>query len=199
VRASIPLGDGGRLAWQFPNAPRLLHREVADGAVTIVDLPVTVFDALTRPDGAVLLATDDGLWTWRPGALAVPLVRGPWLVSLSRQGDGVQARGRPGWTQQDRWEATTVLLEWQPGDTGFRTIPVAAGAAPFAIDERAEWRAEAWLDAAVVRLVRPDSREFWLACSGPRSLAWAGGTLYVATVAGEVLRFPDLMSRLAAR
>ena len=99
ARVSIPIGKSGRRAWQFPDAPRLLHREVADGPVTIIDLPVTVFDALTRPDGAVLLATDDGLWTWRPGAQAAPLVRGPWLVSLSRQGDGVQARGRPSWTQ----------------------------------------------------------------------------------------------------
>jgi hypothetical protein len=66
------------------------------------------------------------------------------------------------------------------------------------VNEHAGWRAEAWLDASVVRIVRPDGRVFWLACSGPRSLAWAGSALYVATATGEVLRFADVVSVLTA-
>jgi hypothetical protein len=89
------------------------------------------------------------------------------------------------------------LLQWEPGDETLRPVAVPSGAAPFAISERGGWRAEAWLDACMVRLVRPDGRVFWLACGAPRSLAWAGPTLYVATFAGEVLRFPALATRLA--
>ncbi len=198
VRASIPFGVHGRLAWHFPDAPRLLHRDLGTGKVDIVELPVGVFDALERPDGSAYLATGDGLWTWSPGRQPQPLVRGPWLISISAHGDGVDARVRPPRDEAGRWDATTAILEWQPGDHVFRRIPVSAGAAPFAVAEQRHWRAEAWLDGCVVKLVRPDGRVFWLACTGPRSLAWAGSSLYVATGAGEVLRFPDVMARLAA-
>lgn len=198
ARASIPLGAHGRLAWHFPDAPRLLHRDLATGQVDVIELPVTVFDAVERPDGTVYLATDDGLWTWRRGHPALPVVRGPGLVSISTDGDGIQARQRPRRDPDGRWEATTAILEWRRGEQAFRTIPVAPGTAPFAVADQRGWRAEAWLDGCVIRLVRPDSRVFWLACTGPRSLAWAGATLYVATAAGEVLRFPDVMTLLAA-
>ncbi len=198
VRASIPLRGHGRLAWHFPDAPRLLHRDGVTGEVEVIELPVGVFDALERPDGGAWLATDDGLWTWAPGGSGAPLVRGPWLASLCRKGDGVRACARPARDEDGRWDATTAILEWQPGDRSFRVVPVTAGTAPFAVAERAGWRAEAWLDGCVVRLVRADGRVFWLACSGPRSLAWAGASLYVATTAGEMLRFANVADRLAA-
>ena len=197
VRASIPYGTDGRLAWHFPDAPRLLHRHRTTGQVDVIELPVTVIDALERPDGSVLLATDDGLWTWRPDGVAEPLVRGPWLVSLWAHGSGVHARVRPGRGQEGRWDAATAILAWQPGDRTFQTIAVTPGTAPFAVSEHAGWRAEAWLDGGVIRLVRADDRVFWMACGAPRSLAWAGPTLYVANIAGEVLRFPDVAARLA--
>jgi hypothetical protein len=199
VRASIPLGPSGRLAWHFPDAPRLLHRDLATERVETIELPVGVFDALARPDGSVCLATDAGLWTWTPGQAPEPLIGGPWLVSLHGHGDAVRACVRPARDEEGRWAATTELLEWQPGDTSFRSVPVGAGTAPFSVAEQAGWRAEAWLDGCVVRLVRRDGHVFWLACTGPRSLAWAGASLYVATVSGEVLRFPDIAARLAAR
>jgi hypothetical protein len=196
VRASIPHGKHGRLAWHFPDSPRMLHRDLATGQLDVIELPCTVFDALERPDGSVCLATDDGLWTWRSGRSAEPIVRGPWLVSLSAHGGGLQARARPPRTPDGRWEATTAIFEWQPGDGAFRTTGVTPGAAPFSVAHHAGWRAEAWLDSSVIRLERGDGRVFWLACSGPRSLAWAGATLYVATAAGEVLWFRDLATRL---
>jgi hypothetical protein len=198
VRASIPYGAHGRLAWHFPDVGRLLHRDLLSGRVDVVELPVSVYDALERPDGSVCLATDGGLWMWRPGGTAQPLVRGPWLVSLHAHGNGVRACVRPERDDQGRWDATTEVLEWQAGDFAFRAVPVPAGTAPFAVAEHAGWRAEAWLDGCVVRLVRPDGRVFWLGCSGPRSLAWAGASLYVATAAGEVLRFPNVGTRLGA-
>jgi hypothetical protein len=198
VRASILLGRHGQLAWHFPDAPRLLYRDFATGRVDVVEMPVGVFDAIARPDGGAYLATDAGLWAYTPGAgSAHRAVEGPWLVSLHAHGAGVRACARPARDEGGRWAATTEILEWQPGDAAFRVIAVPAGTAPFSVAERAGWRAEAWLDGCVVRLVRDDGRVFWLACSGPRSLAWAGPTLYVATVAGEVLRFPDVMTRLA--
>jgi hypothetical protein len=196
VRASIPHGEHGRLAWHFPDSPRMLHRDLATGQLDVIELPCTVFDALERPDGSVCLATDDGLWAWRSGRSAQPIVRGPWLVSLSAHGEGLQARVRPPRTPDGRWEATTVIFEWQPGEPAFRTTAVAPGTAPFSVATHAGWRAEAWLDSSVIRLERRDGRVFWLACSGPRSLAWAGATLYVATAAGEVLWFRDLATRL---
>jgi hypothetical protein len=198
ARASIPLGAAGRLAWHYPDSPRLLHRDLATSRVDVVDLPFTVFDALERPDGSVCLATDDGLWSWRPGAPPQPLVRGVWLALLYPHGNGVRAFARPARSDGGRWDATTQLLQWQPGATEFRRIPVAAGTAPSSIAERRGWRAEAWLDGCVVRLVRADDRVFWLACSGPLSLAWAGTSLFASTTAGEVLRFPDLATRLEA-
>jgi hypothetical protein len=199
VRASIPLGPAGRLAWHFPNAPRLLHRDLATDRVEVIELPVGVYDALVSPDGSVWLATEAGLWTWRPGRPPQPLVRGSWLASLHAHGDGVRACARPARDDEGRWDATTELLEWQPGDISFRSVPVVAGTAPFSVAEHGGWRAEAWLDGCVVRLVRGDGHLFWLACTGPRSLAWAGPSLYVATASGEVLRFPDVAVRLAAR
>jgi hypothetical protein len=198
VRASIALGTSTRVAWHFPDAPRLLLRDVATGRVDVIELPVGVFDAVARPDGSVCLATEAGLWSWRPGHAAQPLVRGPWLAALHAHGDAVRACARPSRDADGRWDATTELLEWRPGDTSFRVVPVTAGTAPFSVAERPGWRAEAWLDGCVVRLIREDGRAFWLACSGPRSLAWAGASLYVATTSGEVLRFADVASRLAA-
>jgi hypothetical protein len=198
ARASIPLGAHRQLAWNFPDSRRLLHRDLGTGRVEVVELPFTVFDALERPDGSVCLATDDGLWSWKPGDTAQPLVRGVWLALLYAHGDGVRAFARPARDDEGCWDVTTQLLEWQPADTAFRTVPVSAGTASCSIAERRGWRAEAWLDGCVVRLVRADGRVFWLACSGPLSLAWAGETLFVANTAGEVLRFPDVVTRLEA-
>ena len=53
------------------------------------------------------------------------------------------------------------------------------------------------MDASAIRIGHASGAAFWLACSGPRSAAWAGRSLVVTLLGdGDVLLFRDLLDLL---
>jgi hypothetical protein len=81
-------------------------------------------------------------------------------------------------------------------DRELQPIAIEPGRAPYSRARRGGWTADAWMDASVLRLTHDDGRAVSIACAGPRTVAWIGQSLFVATLAAEVLRFPDLITRV---
>jgi hypothetical protein len=147
--------------------------------------------------GLVYVASDAGLWEWDGRAMPRHVAPGPALASVRPDGSGIVAHSLPSLTPDGRRPMIQTRLQWSPGDDRLASRPIGAGEACLSLSVRGRWQAEAWTDASVVRLVHDGRDVYWLACSAPRGVAWAGSSLIVATLPdGDVLRFPFLADTL---
>ena len=123
-----------------------------------------------------------------------PLAPGPDLVSLHRHEMAVRAYARPTVFGDGTLRATDRAFDWNDATAALVERHIVPGEACFASSTRGPWTAETRMDASAVRIAHASGATFWLACSGPRSAAWAGRSLVVTLLGrGDVLLFRNLL------
>jgi hypothetical protein len=194
VDGEITCGRSGRLAWSWDGARHLLFRAAPGAPALAWELPVAPMHALDDGEGSALLATTAGLWRWRADSGPRPATPGPELVTLHRRGMDVRAYPVPTVRGDGSRLATTRAFDSRDGTAAFVERQIAAGEACFSSSTQGPWTADTRFDASAVRISHVSGAAFWLACSGPRSAAWAGRSLVVTLLGqGDVLLFRDLL------
>lgn len=194
VDGEVGCGRRGRLAWSWEGACQLLFRPAPGAPALAWDLPVAPMHALDDGEGSAFLATTAGLWRWRAESGPQPVAPGPELVTLHRREMAVRAYPRPTVLADGSRQATDRAFDWTDGTAALTERHIAAGEACFASSTQGPWTAETWMDASAVRIAHESGATFWLACSGPRSAAWAGRSLLVTLLGrGDVLLFRNLL------
>jgi len=152
--------------------------------------------AVDHADGTVVLATSAGLWRWGEAEGPTPLAPGADVVAIHRERDGVRAYPRPSRLADGTRLALDRAFDWTEGASTWLDRAIAPGDACLSLSIQGSWTAEARTDHSAVRVGHAAGASFWLACSGPRSAAWAGGSLIVTLLSGDVLLFPQLLDAI---
>lgn len=201
IVGELPLGDGA-VAWsngtaQWPDIGDgyVMYRARAGGPVEREPLPFRPTVGLWHAGRLYWTCFRSGLGIWAPGErpttrheahsfAGLTVTDGAvHLAPQTRDDDGravrqVHARG---WRLDHRGDLAPVALDPEGG-----CVALASGAG---------WTARAFPDADGVQLTA-GGRVVDLVCHVPMALAWAGPTLFVATAAGDVLRFDRLAETL---
>jgi 6-hydroxymethylpterin diphosphokinase MptE-like len=194
IDGEIGCGANGRLAWSWEGAQYVLFRRAPGASALAWDLSVAPMHALDDGEGSAYLATTDGLWRWRAEGGPQPVASGPHLVALHRRGMDVSACRLPTVLADGSRQATDRVFDWKDGTSALVERHIAPGEACFDRSTQGPWTAETRMDASAVRITHVSGPTFWLACSGPRSAAWAGRSLVVTLLGrGDVLLFRDLL------
>jgi hypothetical protein len=208
ISSELPFGDDGAVAWsnglrygKDAGAPCVMYRQHRRAAVTLEELPV-------RPA--------QGCW-WNGRVYWVcrsPLGETPSVVSWA-PGEGIreEARGFAAWAAIE--DGDGVLLhpcDFAPSrgyvrhvaNAGWKLRPgvpletVALG--PYgSVSSRAAhagWTASVHPDSDLIRLEGPGGQALSLVCPSPRTAAWLGDSLALASWRGEILLFDGLMRAL---
>jgi hypothetical protein len=190
----IGCGPTGRLAWSWDGACHVLFRRAPAEEALAWDLPVAPMHALDDGEGSAFLATNGGLWYWRADTGPRPMAGGPALVTLHRRGVDVCAHPVPTVLADGRRQAIDRAFDWNAGTGSLVERHITPGEACLASSTQGPWTAETRMDASAVRIAHASGATFWLACSGPRSAAWAGRSLVITLLGrGDVLLFRDLL------
>jgi hypothetical protein len=194
VDGEISCGPHGRLAWSWDGASHVLFRPAPGMDERAWELPVAPMQALDDGQASALLATTGGLWRWCAEGGPQLVAPGPSMVALHRQGTGVRAYPRPTILSSGTRQAVDQAFDWSDGAAACVPVAVTPGEACFSRSTVGDWTADTWMDASVVRISHRSGAVFWLACSGPRSAAWAGRSLLVTVLPqGDVLLFRNLI------
>jgi hypothetical protein len=182
--------EEGRLAWSFGATSALFLR--AGGRTRRWDVPFSANAALACADGSVVFATSQGAWRWRPEHAPVCLLPGAFFAAHAVE-DGirfdpfVKKDGRRVRTRQGR---AAVLGR----DGAQRWTPLAAsGPCWSSAAAPGGTHAEGYPHADLVRLTSATGESREMVCYYPVSVAWAGSSLLVATMAGDLLSFEGLL------
>ncbi len=107
---------------------------------------------------------------------------------------GVRAYARPTVLESGSRLAVDRAFDWNEGLPACVEQPIVAGEACFDRSTQGAWTAETWMDASAIRISHRSGATCWLACSGPRSAAWAGRSLVVTLLgSGDVLLFRHVL------
>ena len=194
VDGEIACGRNGRLAWSWDAAFHLLFRPAPGAPALAWELPVAPMQALDDGEESAFLATTAGLWRWRADSGPQPVASGPDLVTLHRHEMAVRAYTRPTVLETGSRLAINRAFDWSEGSPACVERPIVAGEACFDRSTQGAWTADTWMDASAVRISHRSGATFWLACSGPRSAAWAGRSLVVTLLgSGDVLLFRHVL------
>ncbi|HWJ54969.1 MAG TPA: hypothetical protein VNR90_02110, partial [Vicinamibacterales bacterium] len=198
IDGEIRCGASGRLAWSWDDgACHVLFRQAPGQTALAWELPVAPMHALEHGEAGALLATTDGLWRWQADTGPQPLAAGAPLVAVHRRGTDVRACPVPTVLADGSRQAIDRAFDWNEGAAALTMQPIAPGEACLASSTQGGWTAETWMDASAVRLAHASGATCWLACSGPRSAAWAGRSLVITLLGrGDVLLFRNLLDRL---
>lgn len=210
ILGELPWGpDGGAIAWDSGRAdaahltePCVWFRERLNTAPRRFALPFRPNRGMLLPDGRVAWnCRDGGIGTWSPAAGPALHCADNFYLGLVLTARGVQVmQVRPPtgagslsrWTTARCWVWDTVSDTLQVGPPHDTTGPASSSST------HGHWTAATHTLSGVVRLTNSAGTVFHLICAEPLHLAWAGGTLVVATVGGDVLVFRNLAETLDA-
>lgn len=200
VTGEIAFGsEGGSLAWT--RSKSLIWLRAARGADAIVAMvPFRPFCvAVTADGGALWLGDQGGLWEWLPGRGGRLLIDTPLAAGLEINGDDVLVYPLARDAEQ-RIAPRRLTHAWKFDRRAQRLDEITAGAEGpcLTCTTHEGWTARAFSFADTIRLTHDDGRAAALACHAPFCTAWAGDSLVVTTLDGDVLLFRDLRSRLHA-
>ncbi len=202
----LPLGALGVAAWSSGHVEQgrvqpsyVMFRHAADGIVTVQELPFRPSWGVWWRKRLYWTCFPSGIGSWAPGedvayglaefsVLAIEATTEALLLSPGpRSADGrlLRRRAREVW----RWDGQAAPQSHHAGPAG------AASAHALGPDG---WRATAYPEADMVRLVLADTHSYSMLVAYPFKLAWLGTSLLVTTLSGEVLLFEGLADRLAA-
>ena len=194
IDGEIAVGERGRLAWSWDGARHLLFRPHPGAAPSVWEIPIAPMHAIEDDDASALVATGSGLWRWRESTGLEPVAPGPALVALHRDGAGVRAYPHPVIREDGTRVAIDRAFDWAEAQTSCTEHGIAPGDACLSRSVQGPWTADALMDHSAVRIAHRSGATFWLACSGPRSVAWAGASLVVTLISGDALLFPQLLA-----
>jgi hypothetical protein len=201
VLGEVPWNDRGvTLAWHNAPEPYVMLREAEGAPVLVESLRSVPCGPMLVHDGRALWAGGGGgLWAWTPGQRAERLVDVPQAFGVGLDRDGVAVRlGSLAVNERGRALRTTPgrAWRWTSGAAAVTDVPVGPEGACWSSATADGWTAEAFPHADLIRLSAP-SREVWLGCDFPVTLAWAGRSLLVASsTGGTLLLFRDVLSAL---
>ncbi len=184
------------VAWLHGRESVLSVRPAAGGAAKTRRLPFLPTAVLEDAGGRFLCSSTSGLWVVgiREGDDRRVADLGP-CVLVCRSDRLIRVDPvamRDGALVRERLDRA-----WMFDPRGETVEPMALGAEgqSWAATAGAGWLAQTFPDADLVRLTDPGGRMVDLVVAYPRSVAWAGSSLVVATTYGDVLLFPGVAAR----
>lgn len=200
ISGELPLPGGGWIAWNTPER-YAMFRDAPDGAVRTQALgfqPLRVaVDDRGRP---WWLGFQGGLWAGLPGEIRGPVAQTPLAINLHPVHGGV--RLDPAY-RDDAGRVQRVLArhawEWQEADGRLHDSRLGPLGQSTSVSGSRGWVASAHPYADIVRLHHAGGdRAYWLGCYYPLTASWAGASLAVSTIDGDVLVFVGLRDTLDA-
>jgi hypothetical protein len=194
VFAQAPLdATGGWYAWTV-RPSRLFLRDAGGAIVQDIGLPFTPTGAVPDGDGLRFTALD-GVWLWSTAQGARRVVETePLVAAVPDGGGGLDLAPMPPLVDGARRRGRR-LLRWSPGD-GLREEEAPPLGPCWSRSVHAGWTADAFPDAALIRLSDVSGVRGWMVCDHPRAVAWAGPALVVVSMAGRVLVVPGVREAL---
>jgi hypothetical protein len=208
VIGEVPFGPlGGAVAWDNGSAdpahrfdPCLWVRDRIGADAVRVPTPFKPVRGVALPGGSIVWnCSEGGLGVWSPDGGArlcfaehvfIGMVPSgsTLLLSTGRFVDRVMSRRQ-----------TPHFLSWDLSGPTLGEGPAYSTAGPCSSQSASgRWRAASHPLASVVRLTRDDGAVFDLTCPEPLQAAWAGPSLVVLTMGGDLLVFRDLADTLDA-
>jgi hypothetical protein len=194
-------GPSGAMAWTFASAtatagkPALLFRETPTSPVVSAEAPFQTYTAVWWQN-RVLLTTDAGVWSWRPGETPQQLASlAPGVIVVAR--DGV-LHVDPLPVVDGRLTRIRLTTGWEVEIATGRVTERRLSALGQAWSESRGRRitATTFPQADVVRLAMDEGQAWWLVWPGPRTAAWVDNSLVLNSADGTVAVFLDLMALL---
>jgi hypothetical protein len=199
IVGELPFGDDGVVAWN--NWPEtgpsyVMYRARAGDDPVIEDLPFRPAAGAWWRGRLYWTLFPSGFASWLPGD---PVLESPdvSLLGLHPHATGISLAtclrdGNGGF----RRERTSLAWEWSP-DRPLREVPLGPDGAASCRCSDTGWTAAAHPEADLVLLESPTGVRLAMTCYYPFWAAWAGRSLAVATIQGEILLFEDLLGAIA--
>ncbi len=182
-------GRRWHVAWAHAGEPRVLVRATTGGPEIDTGIPGTPFTAWPDDD-AVLVTTDQGLWSWSPDGGARRLTPLPPAAIVAVRPDTVQLDPIP--LQDGRLRSVRLVEGWHVDRrTGTHVSrPLGPLGQAWGHDPGAACAATAHPESHVVALSSGETQRL-MVWYRPRGVAWLGHTLAVWSVDGRVGLVPD--------
>jgi hypothetical protein len=197
VTGEMPWGQaGGAVAWSR-NTSQLWLRTSAGSTVVEETVPFRPFDMVLGPAGTMFWIGDTGgLWEWVPARSGRFIGDTP-QGRLRLDGDGliVYPVERDA-TNRLLWRPRTHAWRYDTASGRHERIDVGTEGQSGSVSRRGAWTARTFPFASRITLRHDDGLTIALACYVPFGVAWAGCSLLVTTMDGDVLLFRDLMRLL---
>jgi len=197
ISGLVHWGEEGAVAWRNPY---VMWRDSPSGETGVDTLPFRASRAYPQQDGSIWwTACSGGVWSWVPGGPWQQLVDSPPIMSLHAERGAVRLDPRnDDFTFEKRPDATDAFL-WTPGTRQLERRPLGAGGPCWSISTADAWTAHAFPYGNRIHLRRDNGTAVALACPGPFSVAWAGGSLVASTLHNRLLLFPGLLTWLQSQ
>ena len=199
IIGELPLGIDGAVAWN--NWPEtgpsyVMHRSSAGDTPHIQDLPFKPTIGAWWGSRLYWSGFPGGIGSWAPGEDAAFSFPDLTLLSIHPDEAGLVlapcVRDEGGTPQRQRF---LEGWRWRPGAL-LEAVPLGLNGATSSRASHAGWTAFAFPDADVVQLVSDRGIAIAMTCYYPFTVAWAGSSLLVSTIEGELLLFEDLADEL---
>lgn len=190
IVGEVPLADGRALAWGKAPTPFIALRSAGTGAATVKEVPFRAHRPLVVA-GSFFWSAHDGLWQGSP--------EGGEIRHLSDVGPVYGLQECPGGLRLDPIFGVGRIVRrrdgvawlWNPATRQTIVEPLGALGPCWSTTSSGTWRVEVYPNADAVRLAGK-GYELLLACVYPMHAAWAGATLVVTSMFGQVWAFPNL-------
>jgi hypothetical protein len=199
IVGELPFGIDGAVAWN--NWPEtgpsyVMHRAAAGDSPVIHDLPFKPTIGAWWGSRLYWNALPSGIGSWAPGEDSAFSFSDLALLSIHSDETGLVLAPcvRDEWGSPRR-QRFVEGWRWRPG-AELEPIPLGLSGATSSRSSHGRWTAFAHPDADVVQLVSDRGTRISMTCYYPFTVAWAGGSLLVATIEGELLLFENLAVEL---
>jgi len=203
ISGILALGDCGSIAWNngthnWPAIERgyVMYRSSESADVVVEDLPFRPTVGTWWQGRVYWTNLDGGLVSWAPGESAEAWLPELTLLAVHDAGDDLRldpcARTPDGAYQRIR---LPQAWRWRPREAPLE-VPLGVNGSTSCRSAGHGWIAAASPNADAVTLRSAQGTTLRLLCHYPFGVAWAGRSLVVGTVDGELLFFADLASVL---
>jgi hypothetical protein len=201
IYGEVPWIDGGTLMWGSEGERHVVGHRPAPHADCIIDpVPFWSWNVVTADGRLPMWPTHNGgLWEWMPGQGGRRLADLPSCLSGRALAAGIRFEPsfRPDAPRYPvKRDGHAFVYDPIAGTVNPEPLPVEGPCWSASVANG--WTADAYVHADMIRLEHASGFHTWLICYAPFSVAWAGPSLVVTTMEGDVLLFPDLRPKLEA-
>jgi hypothetical protein len=200
MNGQLPLGVDGAVAWMNnwdgPGPGYVMYRAGVDDTPTIQELPFKPTVGAWWRNRLYWTSFPSGLGSWAPGEAPTVSLPDLTLMAIHPEETGLMLAPCLRDTQGAyRRQRSTECFRWKPGSPVEAVLLGPHGAASCRSSDRG-WTAFAYPQGDIVSLESDDGQRASMTCYYPFTTAWAGRSLVVATIQGELLFFEDLVGAL---